>query len=107
MNLEVLFVYLPLGLVLVKLHLGADESVVVAAVVLQLLLAQVDDLRAHAVHKVLKRSEVCSRSHEVERSVHIELRNHFCDMKHGINSNDIIRPNKRYFNHRIVDSNDG
>ena len=58
MNLEVLFVYLPLGLVLVKLHLGADESVVVAAVVLQLLLAQVDDLRAHAVHKVLKRSEV-------------------------------------------------
>ena len=57
-NLGVLCAYLPLGLVLVKLHLGADESVVVAAVVLQLLLAQVDDLRAHAVHKVLKRSEV-------------------------------------------------
>ena len=57
MNFGVLCVcaHLPLGLVLVKLHLGADESVVVAAVVFQLLLAQVDDLRAHAVHEVLKK----------------------------------------------------
>ena len=47
--------YIPLSLVLVELHLGADESVVVAAVVLELLLAEMDNLRAHAVHEVLRR----------------------------------------------------
>ena len=50
--------YIPLSLVLVELHLGADECVVVAAVVLEHLLAQVDNLRAHAVHEILLREGV-------------------------------------------------
>ena len=47
--------YIPLSLVFVELHFGADEGVIVAAVVLENLKVQVDNLRAHAVHEILKR----------------------------------------------------